>query len=84
MTEQSLHADQATAADQSGRAYPLTKQRFTGDWSALQRGDVVARDQRLVHRAPLGKKHREGARARLPTLRLVFVPAPYNIYAKYT
>lgn len=41
VTEQSLLADQATAADQSGRAYPLTKQRFAGDWSALQRGDVV-------------------------------------------
>lgn len=41
VTAQSLHADQATAADQGGRAYPLTKQRFAGDWFALQRGDVV-------------------------------------------
>ncbi len=41
VTAQSLHADQATAADQSGRAYQLTKQRFAGEWSALHRGDVV-------------------------------------------
>jgi hypothetical protein len=38
---QSSQVDHVLVADQGGRPYALTKNRFTGDWSSLRRGDVV-------------------------------------------
>lgn len=38
---QSLQVDHVLVADEGGRPYALTKNRFLGDWSSLRRGDVV-------------------------------------------
>ena len=38
---QSAVLDHVLAADEMGRPFALTIHNFTGDWSALQRGDVV-------------------------------------------
>lgn len=38
---QSLQVDHLLVADQGGRPYALTRNRFTGDWASLRRGDVV-------------------------------------------
>jgi hypothetical protein len=38
---QSSQVHHVLVADQGGRPYALTENRFTGDWSSLRRGDVV-------------------------------------------
>jgi hypothetical protein len=38
---QSSQVDHVLVADEGGRPYALTPERFSGDWSSLQRGDVV-------------------------------------------
>lgn len=38
---QSVQVHHVLVMDEIGQPYALTKNRFTGDWSALRRGDVV-------------------------------------------